>query len=140
LSAGHDTTPRQLGVIRLTDDDTPDVGEPVVFNHRTGDRASLDIAVEILNSYEVVSIQHEFGIYGGRDGDEVLELMSRLERPSIVTLHTVLEKPTPSQRQIMDEVCTLGERIVVMSETASRRLVDRYGVDPSMISVIAHGA
>jgi len=87
-----------------------------------------------------VSLQHEFGIYGGRDGVEVLDLMSRLEMPMVVTLHTVLSEPTAHQRWILENICTLADRIVVMSETASRRLVERYGVDERQISVIAHGA
>lgn len=140
LSVGNGEPLGRFGVVRMTDGLTRDAGAPVVFNHRTGDNTSLQTAATILNTYDVVSIQHEFGIYGGPDGQEVLDLMSRLEVPSIVTLHTVLSQPTPHQREITESICTLAERMVVMSETASRRLVDRYGVDESRISVIAHGA
>ena len=140
LSARDVAPPRRLGVVRLTDGMTPDAGDPVVFNHRTGDKASLRIATETLNEYDVVSIQHEFGIFGGRDGAEVLELMSQLKVPTLVTLHTVLEEPTRHQRAIMDGMGTMTEQFVVMSETAAHRLVDRYGVEKSRISVIAHGA
>jgi len=130
----------RIGVVRLTDEMTRDAGAPVVFNHRTGDRRSLRTAAGILSTYDTVSVQHEFGIYGGRDGAEVLDLMSSLEVPAVVTLHTVLSQPTPHQREITESLCTLAERIVVMSETACHRLVDRYGVDESRINVIAHGA
>lgn len=140
LSGRDAALPRSLGVVRLTDGMTPDAQHPVVFNHPTGARASLRTATKILNAYDVVSIQHEFGIYGGRDGGEVLELMSGLEVPTVVTLHTVLEEPTRHQGEIMKEMGAIAEQFVVMSETASHRLVDRYGVDQSRISVIAHGA
>ncbi len=130
----------RIGVVRLTDGLTRDAGAPVVFNHRTGDADSLRSAAALLNTYDVVSIQHEFGIYGGPDGTEVLDLMARVEAPTVATLHTVLSQPTRHQREIMDGICNLAERIVVMSETASNRLTDRYGVDENRIQVIAHGA
>jgi glycosyltransferase involved in cell wall biosynthesis len=127
-------------VVRLTDGLSPDAAAPVVFNHRTGNPASLRTAAKILNTYDAVSIQHEFGIYGGQDGSEVLDLMAWLEVPVAVTMHTVLSEPTQNQRRIMEATCEIAERIVVMSQTARERLVDRYYVDPSRISVIAHGA
>lgn len=140
LSVGEGRPFEQCGVIRLTDGPTRDTVAPVVFNHRTGDSDSLRTATAILGTYDAVSIQHEFGIYGGRDGAEVLDLMSGLDVPTFVTLHTVLSQPTAHQRAIMEGICELAERIVVMSETAFHRLVDRYGVEETRISVIAHGA
>lgn len=131
---------RGPGVVRLTDGLTRDAAAPVVFHHRTGRRASLDSAAAILNTYDTVSIQHEFGIFGHQDGSEVLDLMSRVEVPIAVTLHTVLNQPSANQRRIIDTMCHLAKRIVVMSETASNRLIDRYEVEPSQINVIAHGA
>jgi glycosyltransferase involved in cell wall biosynthesis len=110
------------------------------MNHRTGNRASLRNATAILDTYDTVSIQHEFGIWGPRDGIEVLDFISRLSVPTAVTLHTVLREPTRSQYAITERMCGLAERVVVMSQTASTRLVERYGVDPGRISVIAHGA
>jgi glycosyltransferase involved in cell wall biosynthesis len=124
----------------MADGPSPDTGAPVVFNHATGDHSSLRTATTILNTYDAVSIQHEFGIYGGQDGIEVVDLMAGLEVPAAVTLHTVLSEPTQNQRRIMEAMCNLAERIVVMSQTACERLVDRYQVDPSRISVIPHGA
>jgi glycosyltransferase involved in cell wall biosynthesis len=124
----------------MTDGLSPDAGAPVVFNHATGVHSSLRTAATILNTYDAVSIQHEFGIYGGQDGTEVVDLMAGLEVPAAVTLHTVLSEPTENQRRIVEDMCILAKRIVVMSQTASERLVDRYHVDPSGISVIAHGA
>lgn len=134
-------TPRgRLGVVSLSDDPPAKRHSPVVFGHRTGNRASLRTTTAILNMYDTVSIQHEFGIYGGRDGSEVLDLVSDLTVPTAVTLHTVLSHPTPNQRSITETLCDLATRIVVMSETAASRLVELYDVEPDRISVIAHGA
>lgn len=135
-----DSRRRRLGVVRLTDSPGGPARSPVVFDHRVADVGSLRTATRILNTYDTVSIQHEFGIFGGRDGAEVIDLMKGLTVPVAVTLHTVLDDPTAHQRAIVDRVCGLAQRIAVMSETASNRLVHRYGVDPSRITVIAHGA
>jgi polysaccharide biosynthesis protein PslF len=140
LAGGEGMPARRLGVVRLTDELTRDASAPVVFHHRTGDRNSLHTATSILNTYDTVSIQHEFGIFGAHDGAEVLDLISSLEVPTAVTLHTVLSNPSPHQRMIIEMMCHHAERIVVMSETASSRLIEIYGVEPALISVIAHGA
>jgi polysaccharide biosynthesis protein PslF len=141
VAAVAGSSPRnRTGVISLDDGPRAKTDSPVVMHHRTGDRASLRTATAILNTYDTVSIQHEFGIWGKRDGIEVLDLMSGLAVPAAVTLHTVLREPTHDQRAIIERLCGLAGRIVVMSETASTRLIDCYGVDPSRISVIAHGA
>jgi glycosyltransferase involved in cell wall biosynthesis len=110
------------------------------MHHRPGTQASLRAATELLNTFDTVSIQHEFGIWGERDGVEVLDFISRLSVPSAVTLHTVLDVPTRSQRDITERMCDLAGRVVVMSQTASTRLVERYAVDPDQIRVIPHGA
>lgn len=128
------------GVVSLGDAFTSKVVSPVVMNHRPGNQASLRRATAMLDAYDTVSIQHEFGIWGPRDGIEVLDFMSRLSVPVAVTLHTVLREPTRSQRAIIEAMPDLAERIVVMSQTASARLVEHYGMDPDMISVIPHGA
>lgn len=129
----------RLGVVSLTDEPLVGVGQPVEFHHRLGDAASLRTAIRVLNTYDTVSIQHEFGIFGARDGREVLDLMAGLEVPTAVTLHTVLAEPTSHQRDILGRVCAMADRIVVMSETASERLADRYDVEPHLIRVIPHG-
>lgn len=131
--------PRRLGAVSLTDRPMA-VGEsPVLFHHRLGDPASRRKAVRILNDYDSVSVQHEFGIFGAHDGAEVLDLMSELTVPTAVTLHTVLREPSVSQRAIIEQIGQLADRMIVMSETASDRLTARYDIDPGRISVIPHG-
>ena len=132
--------PRRLGAVSLTDRPMAVGDSSVLFHHRLGDPASRRKAVRILNDYDSVSVQHEFGIFGAHDGAEVLDLMSELTVPTAVTLHTVLREPSASQRAIIEQIGRLADRIVVMSETASDRLTARYDIDPGRISVIPHGA
>jgi glycosyltransferase involved in cell wall biosynthesis len=139
-AVSHRRSGNLTGVVGLVDGPTERSASPVLMHHRTGNRASLRHATELLSTFGAVSIQHEFGIWGQRDGVEVLDFISRLSVPTAVTLHTVLEEPTRNQRSITEGLCRLTERIVVMSQTASTRLSDRYEVDPDRISVIPHGA
>jgi glycosyltransferase involved in cell wall biosynthesis len=141
VAAISDGNPGNLtGVVSLMEGPTERSPSPVLMHHRTGNRGSLRQATQLLNTFDAVSIQHEFGIWGQRDGVEVLDFISRLSVPTAVTLHTVLEDPTRSQRSITERLCRLADRIVVMSQTASTRLAQRYGADPDRISVIPHGA
>lgn len=138
--AGDRRSRSGLGVVSLTERTGAPNARDVVFHHRTGNASSLATAARLLNRFDSVSIQHEFGIFGGADGDEVVELMSELTVPTAVTFHTVLEHPTVHQRAIVDHLIEHADRMVVMSETASQRLVHRYGADPGRIAVIPHGA
>lgn len=88
---------------------------------------------------DVVSIQHEFGIWGGPDGDSVLDFVRALDVPAVATLHTVLRHPTARQRSVLVELVHEVRAIVVMSRSAAALLTDSYGVDPSRVDVIPHG-
>jgi glycosyltransferase involved in cell wall biosynthesis len=138
--ADHSRFAPKVEVVSLTDQPIGIADPPVVFSHRVGDAESLQTARRWLNTFDVVSVQHEFGIFGGPDGEEVLELISGLTTPSVVTLHTVLDEPSPNQRRIIEELSELADRLVVMSQTAAKRLSQRYGVDPVSVEVIPHGA
>jgi polysaccharide biosynthesis protein PslF len=138
--AADGNRPRRLAAVSLTHRPMTAVEWPVVFHHRPGDPASRRKAIEILNGYDSVSVQHEFGIFGARDGAEVLDLLGELTVPTAVTLHTVLREPSASQRVIIEGIGHIADRIVVMSETASDRLKAGYDVDPGLIRVIPHGA
>ncbi len=88
---------------------------------------------------DVVSIQHEYGIWGGDDGAYVLDFVDALHKPAVATLHTVLRHPTHSQRQILTELVAASAATVVMSQTAASLLTQAYGVDPTSLEVVAHG-
>lgn len=107
---------------------------------RAGDPASRQAAAEALNATETVIIQHEFGIYGGPDGAEVLELLDLIHRPIIAVFHTVLASPTDHQRHIVESIADRADAIVVMTEMAVQRLQQRYRVDADRVVHIPHGA
>lgn len=93
-----------------------------------------------LNRNDVAVIQHEYGIYGGADGVEVIDILEELRVPSIVVAHSVLKSPTPQQRQIFETVMAKADRVVVMSEAARQRLCLTYTVDRHKVAMIPHGA
>jgi glycosyltransferase involved in cell wall biosynthesis len=88
---------------------------------------------------DAVSIQHEYGIWGGDDGEYVLEFARAVRVPTVATLHTVLRQPTPRQRAVLVELVDEVAATVVMSRAAATLLSDAYGVDPTEIEVIPHG-
>src|ERR1700758_1187186 len=89
---------------------------------------------------DVVLLQHEYGIFGGRDGEYVLSFAEELAEPLVVTLHTVLSRPTPHQLQVLTELCAEAELIIVMTETAQRLLVECGACAEDKIRVVPHGA
>lgn len=105
------------------------------------DSASYGTAAASLNSrgYDVLSIQHEYGIFGGEAGSYVLQLARQAKMPLVTTLHTVLRSPSSAQRAVLEELLQLSSRIVVMSRTAIDLLIEVHGVDRSRIDFIPHG-
>jgi glycosyltransferase involved in cell wall biosynthesis len=89
---------------------------------------------------DVVLLQHEFGIFGGRDGEYVLSFARELAQPLVVTLHTVLSEPTPHQAKVLTELCAEAELVLVMTDTALRLLVDSGACESSKVRVVPHGA
>ena len=97
-------------------------------------------AAEALNTYDIAVVQHEYGIYGARDGVEVLDVLAEVRVPIIAVLHTVLTRPTPHQHQVLAGVVDAASVVVTMTETARQRLIAGWAVNPTKVSVIAHGA
>lgn len=87
----------------------------------------------------MVSVQHEYGIWGGDDGESVLDFLAALSVPSVATLHTVLRQPTLAQHRIMRGILDSTAAVVVMSRAAATILADRYAADPDRVEVIPHG-
>ena len=92
-----------------------------------------------INNVDLVSLQHEYGIYGGRAGSHILVLLRELRMPIVTTLHTILHDPNPDQRRVLEEVAALSDRLVVMSERGAKFLHEVYGVLPEKIDLIPHG-
>lgn len=88
---------------------------------------------------EVVNIQHEFGIYGGRDGEHIVPFLKRISIPKVVTLHTVLSKSDDHYSELLRKIAEHSDALVVMVEAAATRLIDIHKVDPNKIAVIPHG-
>ena len=91
------------------------------------------------SSVDVVSVQHEYGIWGGRDGAYVLDFVKALHTPVVATLHTILQHPTPSQRRILSQLIGLTAATVVMSDSAAQLLTRSYGIDPAHVEIVPHG-
>ena len=89
---------------------------------------------------DVVLLQHEYGIFGGRDGEYVLSFARELAQPLVVTLHTVLSEPTPHQAEVLTELCSEAELVVVMTNTALELLVSSGTCDEEKVRVVPHGA
>ena len=87
----------------------------------------------------MVSIQHEYGIWGPDDGVGVLDFLDALTVPAVVTLHTVLRHPSPAQHRIMRGMLEAAAAVVVMSRAAATILGERYGADLSKVEIIPHG-
>jgi glycosyltransferase involved in cell wall biosynthesis len=105
------------------------------------DLLSYQAAAGFLNSgnVDLVCLQHEYGIYGGKAGSHVMELLRRLAMPVVTTLHTVLREPDLNQRIVMQQIAALSDRLIVMSEYSSRVLQDVFGVPSEKIDLIPHG-
>jgi glycosyltransferase involved in cell wall biosynthesis len=88
---------------------------------------------------DVVSIQHEFGIWGGEDGAHVVNFIRELRVPTVTTLHTVPGDPTPGQHAILSELVARSESTVVMSKSAAALLTSAYGAEAGRLDVIPHG-
>src|SRR5689334_452399 len=89
---------------------------------------------------DVVLLQHEYGIFGGRDGEYVLSFADGLAQPLVVTLHTVLSEPTRHQHEVLTELCEQAELVIVMTETALRLLVASGACPEEKVRVVPHGA
>lgn len=113
----------------------------VRFTCTEGDPASFRRAAAFLNltNVDVVSLQHEYGLFGGEAGGHVLALLRELRPPLHTTLHTVLARPSSTERRVLDEILRLSSRLAVMSERGRQLLAEVHGVAADRIDVIPHG-
>ncbi len=131
-------------VVRLVqpNERTDDAGRATV-DWITGDAASFQQVCDIVKDVDVVIVQHEYGIYGGADGDEVLRLLNFVrttKTSSIAVLHTVLADPTENQRTVLEQVIELADVTVTQTQAARSRLVNYTVTDRERVIVIPHGA
>ncbi|MGW0230617.1 glycosyltransferase [Actinopolymorpha singaporensis] len=129
------------GIVRvLTEGDDRRSAPGVVHTWSAAHATGWLGAASALNQFDVAVIQHEYGIYPGPDGQDVLPLLRRLRVPSIVVLHSVLTNPSFRQRILLEQIGAMADAVVTMTQAARDRLVAGYAVDPAKVTVIPHGA
>lgn len=129
-------------IIAMTDAGLEYAYPPAVgFEVRQEQLADYSRAADFINSggFDVVSLQHEFGIFGGEAGAYILALLDHLTVPVVTTLHTVLAKPDAAQRHVLERILVLSARAVVMAEKGRELLIGTYGAAGRKIEVIPHG-
>jgi glycosyltransferase involved in cell wall biosynthesis len=92
-----------------------------------------------VNAVDVICVQHEYGIFGGKAGSHLLPLLRALRMPIVTTLHTILSAPNLHQRRVMDEITALSDRVIVMTSGGADLLREVHGVPAEKIDVIPHG-
>jgi len=156
--------PRECGIATFTEDVVAStdfafgttspvvaIDEPGAENRRYSDRVvarlvqadreSYRPAARLLNaaSIELVNVQHEYGLFGGADGEWFLDFLDEMRKPTVVSLHTVLPDPSDHHRSVARRICERVDGVVVLSETGKAILADAYDVEPNKIHVIHHG-
>lgn len=134
LSAGG----ADVHVVRVADGSRNGTGR-VVGELINGSVASVAACAEMLSEADIALIQHEYGIFGGPDGDEVLDILGALTVPAVVVAHTVPSTPTRNQRAVLESVVALSDKVVVMSDAAAIRLQTCFDVERRKITTIPHG-
>lgn len=114
---------------------------PVKFEIRKNVKNDYICAADYLNfsHVDLVSVQHEFGLFGGNAGEYLDLLTKRIDAPIVTTLHTVLEKPTDDYYQSTIDICQCSEKVIVMNKRGVEMLDQIYHVDPEKINLIPHG-
>jgi glycosyltransferase involved in cell wall biosynthesis len=132
----------RTGVVSCVDELGETASSPaVVFEWVRGSRGSLRGAARRLEGYDTVIVQHEFGLFSGPDGEDIVELVEAIStRVVIVVFHTVLDSPSANQRRIVEQLAAVADRVVVQSEVARRRLLAAHHLGVSRVVVIQHGA
>jgi len=129
-------------VIAMNDNElTYEYPEEVKYVIRQDHQRDYLEAVKFINlsGADICLLEHEFGIFGGQNGIYILPLLHRLEIPLIVTLHTIVKEPSYNEKAVLQEICKMASKIVVMSHKAIHFLTTIYNVDKKKIAFIEHG-
>lgn len=131
---------KRSGVVAVSDNHYQ-YSDRVVYEIDQFNRQSYIDAAEFLNAsqYEVVNIQHEYGIFGGEHGAYIVDFLKKLEKPVVTTLHTVLPVHPPKRRKVTQEIIDRSDAIVVMTAHARRELAEVFEVDINKVHIIHHG-
>lgn len=132
----------RTGVIAMTNtSEGYDYPPEVVFEIRRQEISDYALAADYANlsGFEMICVQHEFGIFGGPEGRYIIEMMEGLRAPIVSILHTVLATATPGYCESLRRVAALSDQVVVLNRRAVPILTDVYGVPENKIHMIHHG-
>lgn len=128
----------EVDIVRLMNGDT--TASPAEVVHEHNGASEVRKTAQHLNGYDQILIQHEFGIFDGQDGDEIIDLLNRVEIPVTVVLHTVLTNPSLHQREVMNHIVRKADALITMTQAGKAKLIANYPVATKNIHVIPHGA
>jgi glycosyltransferase involved in cell wall biosynthesis len=138
-SAGADI---QTAIVAMTDaGQAYDYPPEVRLQIREDNAQDYARAADFLNAerFDVLCLQHEFGIFGGEAGSQIIALLAQLRMPIVTTLHTVLAEPSQAQRAVVNEIAGIAAKVIVMAEKGRQLLSSVYGVPASKLELIPHG-
>lgn len=128
-------------IIAMNNDETFSYPHEVVYQIERDNLDKYEDAAKFINSTsaDIVCLQHEYGLFGGEDGEYIFKLLGRIRQPLVITLHTILSKPTDKQRDVLFRLAKLSSALVAMTPDAKERLEEEYGINPDQVVVIHHG-
>jgi len=131
-----------VGKVVVVDDPSRPQRTGVIATISQATRGDYVRAARILarRNIDVVLLEHEYGIFGGKDGEYVLSLAEELAQPLVVTLHTVLSEPTRHQARVLAALCAQAELVIVMTDTALRLVAESGACPEAKLRVVPHGA
>ena len=138
LGAGGVSSVDVAAIIRDAD---AEQAPEVVVSLLQDERGDYPAAARVLERRgdDVLVIQHEYGIFGGPEGEHVLSLATQAHRPIVLTLHTVLSSPSVRQAETLRALCDLATLVCVFTDTAKRMILEARLVPPERVRVVPHG-
>ncbi len=139
VTRGNDTYTTSIVAVSATPADFNYLEEVKYIINKNNPKDYVE-AADFLKEYaDICFLQHEFGIFGGENGNYILSLLSRLKIPLVATFHTVLNKPSKGQLSVMSAIGKRASRVFVMSDMAVDFLEHIYKVERDKIVKIEHG-
>lgn len=133
----------RVQIIAISDDDSiyryPQEVVLEMKQQRLSDYAGAVAFINQRSDIDLLVIQHEYGIFGGEDGEYIQAMVKQLRKPYILITHTVLPVPSKRQKQILNDLCQRAAGIVCMTKLSAQLLIDLYEAPRELITVIAHG-
>jgi glycosyltransferase involved in cell wall biosynthesis len=143
LEISNDSERNKIQVVALDDKDRNlAYNEKVVFEIDKENIEDYYKAADFINDSqsEVICLQHEYGMFGGENGNYLLSLLSSIKKPVVTTLHTIQENPTRDRKNILRKVCGFSRNVITISKRGKKLLAEIYNVSPKKIKFIPHGA